>query len=234
MEKNKKKKLFKKKNSKIIVIFFRKHKRDIDVIRENHKFLWNDEEPRSWEEQLAKKYYDRLYKEYCICDLTFYKEGKVALRWQIEAELVSGKGQFICGNKNCDEKENLKTWEVNFGYIENYEKKNALVKLRLCSDCSEKLNYKHKRKEIKRKKKRKHRSRKESDEITKEESVDELNLENESKRKPSIEIEQLESNNEIEQLESNNENNIWKNINPVIEEKSRDEDFEEFIEQLLL
>lgn len=77
MEKNKKKKLFKKKNSKIIVIFFRKHKRDIDVIRENHKFLWNDEEPRSWEEQLAKKYYDRLYKEYCICDLTFYKEGKV-------------------------------------------------------------------------------------------------------------------------------------------------------------
>lgn len=57
--------------------FSRKFKRDIDVIRENHKFLWLDEEPSSWEEQLAKKYYDRLYKEYCICDLTRYEEGEV-------------------------------------------------------------------------------------------------------------------------------------------------------------
>ena len=47
------------------------------MIRENHKFLWDDEEPRSWEEQLAKKYYDRLYKEYCIADVRLYKEGKV-------------------------------------------------------------------------------------------------------------------------------------------------------------
>lgn len=57
--------------------FSRKFKRDIDVIRENHKFLWLDEEPCSWEEQLAKKYYDRLYKEYCVCDLTRYEEGEV-------------------------------------------------------------------------------------------------------------------------------------------------------------
>lgn len=51
------------------------------------------------------------------------------MRWQIEAELVSGKGQFVCGEKHCTETEALRTWEVNFGYIEGGEKKNSLVKL---------------------------------------------------------------------------------------------------------
>lgn len=55
-----------------------KDKKDIDVIRENHKFLWEDhEEPDSWEKKLAKKYYDKLFKEYCICDLSRFKEKKV-------------------------------------------------------------------------------------------------------------------------------------------------------------
>lgn len=52
---------------------------DLDVIRENHKFLWEEDEVvDSWEKQLAKKYYDKLFKEYCICDLTRYKENKVS------------------------------------------------------------------------------------------------------------------------------------------------------------
>lgn len=51
------------------------------------------------------------------------------MRWRIEKEVLDGKGQFICGNKKCIEKDFLKTWEVNFGYIEKNEKKNALVKL---------------------------------------------------------------------------------------------------------
>lgn len=41
-----------------------------------------------------------------------------------------GKGQFICGNKRCDSQEELRTWEVNFAYVESGEKKNALVKIR--------------------------------------------------------------------------------------------------------
>ena len=58
----------------------RKHKRDIDVIRENHKFLWEDEDvPDSWESRLAKKYDDNLFKEYCISELTRYKENKVII-----------------------------------------------------------------------------------------------------------------------------------------------------------
>lgn len=53
-------------------------KRDADVIRENHKFLWDDDEADTWEKRLAKKYYDKLFKEYCICDLSRYKENKVS------------------------------------------------------------------------------------------------------------------------------------------------------------
>lgn len=54
---------------------------------------------------------------------------QVALRWRIEKEVVSGKGQFICGNKYCNSQENLRSWEVNFAYVEHGEKKNALIKL---------------------------------------------------------------------------------------------------------
>lgn len=60
---------------------------DLDVIRENHKFLWEEDEVAdSWEKQLAKKYYDKLFKEYCICDLTRYKENKVSLSSQLYKE----------------------------------------------------------------------------------------------------------------------------------------------------
>ena len=38
-------------------------------------------------------------------------------------------GQFQCGNKRCEKEEGLKSWEVNFAYVEHGEKKNALVKL---------------------------------------------------------------------------------------------------------
>uniref|UniRef100_A0A8C6ZP12 Protein FRA10AC1 n=1 Tax=Nothoprocta perdicaria TaxID=30464 RepID=A0A8C6ZP12_NOTPE len=117
-------------------------KTDLDVIRENHRFLWreHDEVDMNWEKRLAKRYYDKLFKEYCIADLRRYKENKFGFRWRHEEEVVSGKGQFSCGSKHCDEKEGLKSWEVNFGYVEHGEKRNALVKL-------------SKRKEVKSKKK---------------------------------------------------------------------------------
>jgi protein FRA10AC1 len=106
-------------------------KTDHDVLRENHRFLWDDgDEEDDWGKRLAKKYYDKLFKEYCIADLSRYKENKIALRWRIEAEVISGKGQFECGAKRCSEKDGLRSWEVNFGYVEQGQKKNALVKLR--------------------------------------------------------------------------------------------------------
>ena len=40
------------------------------------------------------------------------------------------EGQFECGAKRCTEREGLRSWEVNFAYVEHGAKKNALVKLR--------------------------------------------------------------------------------------------------------
>ena len=57
-----------------------KYKRDIDVVRENHRFLWEDDEGEEisekelkWEQSVAKKYWDKLFTEYAICDLTYFK-----------------------------------------------------------------------------------------------------------------------------------------------------------------
>uniref|UniRef100_A0A182WFT5 Peptidase S1 domain-containing protein n=1 Tax=Anopheles minimus TaxID=112268 RepID=A0A182WFT5_9DIPT len=134
-------------------------KTDHDVVRENHRFLWDGETVDSWEKQLAKKYYDKLFKEYCIADLSRYKENKVAMRWRIEKEVIVGKGQFVCGDRQCEDRSELRSWEVNFGYLEQGQKKNALVKLRLCPKCSDKLNYHSKKREIKRLKKRDRKSK---------------------------------------------------------------------------
>ena len=43
---------------------------------------------------------------------------------------MTGKGQFECGSQHCTAKQRLRTWEVNFGYVEHGEKRNALVKIR--------------------------------------------------------------------------------------------------------
>lgn len=115
---------------------------DYAVLTEEHRFLWEpNEKPETWEKRLAKAYYDKLFKEYAIADLSRYKENKFAMRWRIEKEVCEGEGQFVCGSKHCSRKEELTSWEVNFSYLEQGEKKNALVKLRLCPKCSKKLNY---------------------------------------------------------------------------------------------
>ncbi|KAH8857911.1 Protein FRA10AC1 like [Schistosoma japonicum] len=122
-----------------------KDKTDVDVIREHGRFLWSEEdEPTSWSERLAKKYWEKLFKEYCLVDLSRYKENKFGMRWRLEKEVISGKGQFTCGNVACPAgSERLRSWEVNFVYQERGERRNALVKIRLCPPCSEKLNYRY-------------------------------------------------------------------------------------------
>lgn len=52
-------------------------RRDTDVVRENHRFLWEEGEALSWGERVAKKYWDKLFKEYCIADLSRYKENRI-------------------------------------------------------------------------------------------------------------------------------------------------------------
>ncbi|CAH8858124.1 unnamed protein product [Trichobilharzia szidati] len=127
-----------------------KDKTDVDVIREHGRFLWSEQdEPLTWSERLAKKYWEKLFKEYCLVDLSRYKENKFGMRWRLEKEVISGKGQFACGNVACPAgAERLRSWEVNFVYQERGERRNALVKVRLCPACSDKLNYRYKRRDV--------------------------------------------------------------------------------------
>ncbi|KAK3884083.1 hypothetical protein Pcinc_011619 [Petrolisthes cinctipes] len=203
-----------------------KDKRDIDVVRENHQFLWDmSDQVDTWEKQLARRYYDKLFREYCICDLSHYKENKVGMRWRVEQEVVSGKGQFSCGEKRCGEREGLRTWEMNFAYVEQGTKKNALVKLRLCHDCSYKVNYHHKRKELtKRPGKSKNKSRGKEKKKSKKEDKEE---------KGRTEDEDI---NKDEDGESKEEEaaNIWKGPAKLTDEKNREEEFEEYLEDLFL
>ncbi|CAI9769720.1 unnamed protein product [Fraxinus pennsylvanica] len=125
-------------------------KTDQDTLREGYRFIRTEEDDMnpSWEQRLVKRYYEKLFKEYCIADMSHYKTGKIGLRWRTEKEVISGKGQFVCGNKHCNEKDGLSSYEVNFSYYEAGENKQALVKLVTCERCAEKLFYK-KRKEKK-------------------------------------------------------------------------------------
>ena len=116
---------------------------DQDALRGAHRFLRSpeDEADTSWESRLAKRYYDRLYKEYAVADLSQYAAKRVGLRWRTEREVVAGKGQFSCGAKGCDAADGLATFEVPFAYAEAGEDKQALVKLRVCGPCAAKLHH---------------------------------------------------------------------------------------------
>nr|XP_010909902.1 protein FRA10AC1 homolog isoform X2 [Elaeis guineensis] len=102
-------------------------KTDQDTIREGYRFIISEEDDMdsTWEKRLVKRYYDKLFKEYCIADMSQYK-----------------MGQFICGNRACNENKSLGSYEVNFSYTEAGESKQALVKLVACKRCAEKLTYK--------------------------------------------------------------------------------------------
>ncbi len=118
----------------------------------------------TWEKKVAIKYYDKLFKEYCLADLSRHKvllsgcvyarslfdaraqENKIGMRWRTQKEvfsgitqhpaalsatlsranicvctytysnhviaMISGKGQFSCGNIACDVREDLSSYEV--------------------------------------------------------------------------------------------------------------------------
>nr|BAH72830.1 ACYPI004282 [Acyrthosiphon pisum] len=192
----------------------------IDLKKKTHKFVWEeDDEASTWEQKLAKKYYDKLFKEYCICDLSLYKKSKVAMRWQTEGELVSGKGQFICGNKICDETSHLRTWEVNFNYMEHSVTKNTLVKLRLCMDCSNKLNYKHKKKEVKRQISKSKKDKSKHSNRDREKSISRPTTSVQSEIPVTFKLAV--------------EDNVWSEQQQIDEEKPREDDFENYLEQLL-
>ena len=202
---------------------------DYDVLREQHRFVWTDEDATdSWERRLAKRYYDKLFREYCICDLTYYKLNKVAMRWRTEKEVVSGKGQFVCGSKHCDANNSLTSWEVNFSYAEHGEQKNCLVKLRLCPECSRKLNYCKQRKKAKSRTKRKKAKKDKKEKLQRESSGRE---DDESGAGPSDNVSCSGSAAKDAKTQGDD---IWRQPAVVEEEKTRDEEFDEFLSDLFI
>jgi protein FRA10AC1 len=121
---------------------------ELSILKEHHTFLREEDaaekdEDMPWEARVALKYYNALFKEYALGK--FGSKGRLALRWRSKAEVVSGKGQFICGSLDCTETGGLASYEVLFVYMESApgssikEKKSALVKLRVCPSCAETL-----------------------------------------------------------------------------------------------
>lgn len=183
-------------------------KSDMDMLREEYRFVRtaSDNDDGVWEKRVAKQYYDKLFKEYCIGDFSRYKEGKIGLRWRTQKEVFEGKGQFICGNKACNERNGLKSYEVNFGYVEAGEKKNALVKIRLCDECAKKMNYKadkkKEKKRLKEEKKKRKREEKEKRKRKRDESgSSDSDEENRSKKRQKIDSDQNNNTSNEEQKE---------------------------------
>ena len=155
------------------------------------------------------------------------------MRWRVEKEVVTGKGQFVCANKKCEERKKLRTWEVNFGYVEGGKKKNALIKCRLCFECSYKLNYHHKKKEVTRKKKKekkkKHKKRRHRDSSSSS-SEEDSSSDEKQKSESKAEKKKVEQEEKLEQQASE----VWSKPVEREEEKSRNDVFDEFLEDLFL
>ncbi|KAM0788940.1 hypothetical protein ACM66B_003015 [Microbotryomycetes sp. NB124-2] len=80
-------------------------KTELDVIKEKHQFIRDtDVDPKSlsWEDQLALKYYNSLFREFALVNLKHYKSGQIACRWRTEDELLQGIGQLTCASIRCD------------------------------------------------------------------------------------------------------------------------------------
>ncbi|KAF3932593.1 hypothetical protein ABW20_dc0108301 [Dactylellina cionopaga] len=136
-----------------------KGKTERDLLEEEFQFLRDDDGDNALDDsvkdtarEIAKKYYDNLFREFALIDLSRWKEGQVALRWRTKQEVLKGLGQFTCAALTCprhpaptadymefsldavedrDSKYDgisLETFEMNFGYVEKGVKKNALVK----------------------------------------------------------------------------------------------------------
>ncbi|GJN89886.1 hypothetical protein Rhopal_002875-T1 [Rhodotorula paludigena] len=147
-------------------------KNELDVLKERHQFVRDsnvDPASLAWEDQLAYKYYETLFKEFALVNLKHYRSGAVALRWRTEDEVLSGIGHLTCASLRCEYHEpspailaaleedadvppdpdsttplvevRLEEMQMPFGYVERGEKKTTLVKVVLCRECGKKLRY---------------------------------------------------------------------------------------------
>lgn len=100
-----------------------KTRTELDVLIQRNQFLReSDEVDLSWEDQLAVKYYNSLFRDYCVVNLKHFRSGRVgslyllnilevarltanseqiALRWRSELEVLSSIGVLTCGSLRC-------------------------------------------------------------------------------------------------------------------------------------
>lgn len=228
-------------------------KTDMDLLREAHRFLREEEdEDGSWEARLAQKYYRRLFREYVICDLAGYKKGHVGFRWRTEAEVVQGRGQFQCAHKRCESKSGLQSFEVDFKYSEAGKAKRALVKVRLCEPCAYKLHYRRLKAERRRRRKHKHkkgkkrshneddlrRARKRAKEEPSSSEAVELSSDCDSAAAPAAaaDTEHRQAPAPAEEAPSEEDRRVlealaWKGPDPEI--RTREDDFDDYFNDLL-
>ena len=57
------------------------------------------------------------------------QSGLYGLRWRTKTEVVEGRGQFSCGCKGCDQRQQLASYELPFSYKEGGQQRQALVKV---------------------------------------------------------------------------------------------------------
>ncbi|XP_073525592.1 protein FRA10AC1-like [Phyllobates terribilis] len=217
-------------------------KTDQDTLREGYRFIRTEEDDMdtSWEQRLVKRYYSKLFKEYCIADMSKYKSGKVGLRWRTEKEVRSGKGQFICGNKHCDEKDGLASYEVNFVYFEAGEDKQALVKLVACKRCAEKLHYRRRKEkeQLERKEKEEYNKKRERSMSDDYDTDNEYKLKDNKRRKDkrlsSDDGGKLKVNSIDKSLKNKRKGKEKKTSGDENEVKNDDETFDEYMEGMFL
>ena len=118
---------------------------DLLELQSVHQFVRDSEEDvklrGDWKIRMARRYYDRLYKEFAIFDVSRHREGLLGMRWRTEDEVISGKGQTLCGGKGCQVNTDLRSYEMPFQYTQNGSAKCELVKVRACKGCFKKLSH---------------------------------------------------------------------------------------------
>lgn len=74
---------------------------ELSILLKHHQFIREDADDDidasklSWEDKIALSWYNKLFREYAVCDLTQYKTGGIALRWRTEEEVLQRAGE-VC------------------------------------------------------------------------------------------------------------------------------------------
>ncbi len=104
----------------------------------------------------------------------------------------------------------------------------------MCAECSHKLNYGHQRKELKKGKKHRHSKDKRYKRRSSSSSINDDNSSKPGSSKSHIPEEEEYGQAEKEKERSKSPENIWKEPLAVPDMKSRDEEFEDYLDDLFV